>query len=423
MIKQNSYLVGTSLFLAISILIFVGGLFVNTFLYSFFKFFIGLNLVVIGLLLTKLLLNSKKLKKSIIRTLFIHLFLVVYAFFLGLINGGIGLADLKYYLFLVFSFFFTLAIFSSINENDYFLINKIKNNFSSKLYIPMNYKLFGTLFIFAILLMYFGKAFSFYPPQINFAVEQKVHIINYSQSTTGFFGLGAIFFTFLACALTNKIRIFIIIVALLYLSISFLGGARGELIIALLIINLILFKFLSMGQIILYLIFLSALIAGNLFYEINIFSNYVFTSRFIKIFNYQDFGLRDIFIINGFTLLSDRWDCLLIGCGFNFFQIYYGYDFEFYPHNILIELLITNGFLIAMPLILLSVLGCVLGYFTKFGNTFMFYVLLYFFGISLKSNSLLSVVAIPTVLYFSYISLRNIKPIINYLLKKRNAKF
>jgi hypothetical protein len=421
--KQNSYLVGTSLFLAISILMFVSGLFVNIFLYSFFKFFIGLNLVVIGLLLTKLLLNSKKLKKSIIRTLFINLFLIVYAFFLGSINGGIGLADFKYYLFLVSSFVLTLAIFSSINENDYFLINKIKNNFSSKPYIPMNYKLFGTFFIFAISLMYFGKAFSFPPPKINFLVEQKAHIIDYSQSTTAFFGLGAIFFTFLACALTNKIRIFILIVALLYLFISFLGGARGELIIALLIINLILFKSLSTGQIILYLIFLSAILAGNLFYEIIDFENYIFTKRFMDIFNNQNFGLRDILLMNGFALLSDRLDCLLIGCGFNFFQIYYDYDFGLYPHNIALELIITYGFLIAIPLILLSVLGCILGYFTKFGNTFTFYVLLYFFGISLKSNSLLSVVAIPTILYFSYISLRSIKVIVNYLLKKKNAKF
>jgi hypothetical protein len=405
MIKQNSYLVGTSLFLAISTLVFISGLFINDFLYSFFKLFIGLYLVVIGLLLTKLVLNSKKLKKDIITALFINLFLFVYAFFFGLINNGIKLFDFERYLFVVLSFVFTLAIFSSINENDYFLINKIKNNFILKPYIPMNYKLLGTFFIFAILFIYFGKVFSFSPLKINFDLLQKDYLKYYSQHTTGFFGLGAIFFTFLACVLNNKIRIFILIVALLNLCVSFLGGSRGEFVIAFLIINLILSKFLSTGKIIIYLFFLSGLVAGNLFYEIIDFKNFIIMERFAVIFFGNDFGQRDILFRQSLELMSDRWDCILIGCGFNFFQTYYNYDFGMYPHNSFLELIITFG-LISVPLILLAVSGCALGYFTKFGNTFTFYVLLYFFGISLKSGTILSITSIPIFLYFSYIALK-----------------
>jgi hypothetical protein len=405
MIKQNSYLVGTSLFLAISLLHVTSGLFVNDFLYSFFKFFMGLYLVVIGLLLIKLLLTLEKVKKNIIMALFIHLFLIVYAFFFGLINDGIELVDFKSYLHLVLSLVFTLVIFSSINENNYFLINKIKNNFTLKLYIPMNYKLFGTFFIFTILIVFFSKGFSFSPLKINFDLLHKDYIVDYSQSTTAFFGLGAIFFTFLACALNNKIRIFIFIVALLYLFISFLGGARGEFIVALLIINLILFKFLSIGQIILYLFFLSGLVVGNLFYEIFDFGDFIIMQRFAATLFENNFGYRDILFRQSLELMSDRWDCILIGCGFNFFQTYYSYDLGMYPHNSFLELIITFG-LISVPLILLAVLGCVLGYLTKFGNTFMFYVLLFFFGTTLKSGTILTSTTISLFLYFCYIALK-----------------
>lgn len=414
MIKQNSYLVGgvgTSLLLAISLLLVTSGLFINVFLYSFFKFFMGLYLVIIGLLLIKLILTLERVKKNIIMALFINLFLIVYAFFFGLINDGIELADFKRYLHLVLSLVFTLAIFSSINENDYFLKNKIKNNFTLKLYIPKNYKLFGTFFIFAILIVYFSKGFSFSPLKINFDLPNLGYKYSYNQSTSAFFGLGAIFFTFLACALNNKIRIFILIVALLYLFISFLGGSRGEFIVALLIINLILFKFLSIGQIILYIFFLSGLVVGNLFYEIIDFGNFTMTKRFAVILFEKNFGYRDILFRQSLELMSDRWDCVLIGCGFSFFQTYYSYDFGMYPHNSFLELIITFG-LISVPLIFLAVLGCALGYLTKFGNTFMFYVLLFFFGINLKSDSIISITSIPIFLYFCYIALKALNPIL-----------
>jgi hypothetical protein len=405
MIKQKSYLVGTSLFLAISLLPVISGLFINDFLYLFYKFFIGLYLVVIGLLLNKLALNLKKFKKNVIMALFIHSLLLLHIFFLGLINGGIELIEFRNYLFFILSFLFTLSIFISINENDYFLINRIKNNFLLKLSIPFNYKLLGIFFILTLLCMYFSKTISFWPPLMNFNLQDRPDEM-YRHSTTAFFALGAIFFTFLACALTNKIRIFILMIALLYFYISFLSGARGEFILGLLIINLILFKFLSVGQIILYLFSLSGLVAGILFYEIIDFSNYVMIQRLDPLLNRQSFSYRDVLFREVFELLWDRRDCALLGCGLNFFQIYHGYDLGMYPHNVFLELIITSGLLIAMSLILLTVFGCVLGYFTKYGNTFTFYVLLYYLGWSLKSGSIISITSIPVLLYFSYIGLR-----------------
>ena len=120
----------------------------------------------------------------------------------------------------------------------------------------------------------------------------------------------------------------------------------------------------------------------------------------------QNFGYRDVLLIQSFELLSNRLDCLLIGCGFNYFQIHYDYSFGLYPHNAFEELIITFGILIGVPLILIVLLGCIRGYFTKLGNTFIFYVLFYFLCISLKSGNLLTITAIPSILYLSYICLK-----------------
>ena len=36
-------------------------------------------------------------------------------------------------------------------------------------------------------------------------------------------------------------------------------------------------------------------------------------------------------------------DCALIGCGFNYFQVHFGFGPGGYPHNVFAELLITFG--------------------------------------------------------------------------------
>ena len=152
--------------------------------------------------------------------------------------------------------------------------------------------------------------------------------------------------------------------------------------------------------------FLSGLVMWILSSELIDFSNFLMVRRLAGAIVDQNFGYRDVLLIQSFELLSNRLDCLLIGCGFNYFQIYYDYGFGLYPHNTFAELIITFGILIGLPLILIVLLGCIRGYFTKLGNTFIFYVLFYFLGISLKSGNLLTITAIPSILYFSYVGLK-----------------
>ena len=410
MLKHNNYFVGTNLFIVMLLLIMMNGLYINDMLISFIKPIRYSLLIVITLLLAipfVTVLKSNKLKTNSVIVIYIHLFLIGYALLLAWLNGGINLIETELYLMLVLSIFFTVSIFYSINEHNNFLVNRIKNNLPLKLSIPTNYKLLGAFFIFCLLAIYFSGAITLDPYPIFAYNIAAIDNLNYSQETTAFFALGSVFFFFLVCARPSKITKFCcLVIALIFLYFSMAGGARGDFAIGLFVIILIMFKFFSVRWIILTFFFLSGLVMLILSSELIDFSNFIMIRRFTGAIVDQNFGYRDVLLIQSFELLSNRLDCLLIGCGFNYFQIYYDYGFGLYPHNTFAELIITFGILIGLPLILIVLLGCIRGYFTKLGNTFIFYVLFYFLGISLKSGNLLTITAIPSILYFSYVGLK-----------------
>jgi len=386
------------------------GLYINDMLISLIKPIRYSLLAIIALLLAipfVTVLKSGKLRTHSFTVIYIHLFLIGYALLLGWLNGGIKLIETELYLFLILSIFFTISIFYSINEYNYFLLNRIKNDLPLKLSIPMNYKLFGVFFIFSLLVIYFSGAITLDPyPIFAFNIVEIINY-NYSQGTSSYFALGSIFFTFLSCTTPSKITKFCFLVtALIFLYFSMAGGGRGDFIIGILVIILIIFKFLSARWLILTLFFLSGLVMWILSSELIDFSNFLMIRRFEGVIADQNFGDRDVLLNQSFELLSNRLDCLLIGCGYNYFQIYYDYNFGMYPHNTFAELIITFGIFISLPLILIVLLGCIRGYFTKLGNTFIFYVLFYFLGISLKGGNLLTITAIPSMLYFFYIGLK-----------------
>ena len=410
MLKQNSYFVGTTLFLVMLLLIIMKGLYINDTLISLIKPIRYSLLTVVAFLLAipfVTLLKSGKFRTNSFIVMYIHLFLIGYALLLAWLNGGIKLIETELYFFLVLSVFFTVSIFYSINEYNYFLLDKIKNNLPLKFSIPTNHKLLGVFFIFSLLIIYFSGAITLDPyPIFAFDIVEIINL-NYLQGTTSYFALGAIFFFFLVCASPNKFTKFcFLVIALIFLYFSMAGGARGDFAIGLFVIILIMFKFFSVRWIIITVFFLSGLVMLILSFELIDFSNFIMIRRFTGLFANENFGYRDVLLIQSFELLSNRLDCLLIGCGFNYFQIYYNYSFGQYPHNVFAELIITFGIFISLPLILIVLLGCIRGYFTKLGNTFIFYVLFYFLGISLKSGNLLTITAIPSILYFSYIGLK-----------------
>ena len=211
MLKQNNYFVGTNLFIVMIVLIILHGLYINDTLISLIKPIRYSLLAVIALLLAipfVTVLKSGKLRTNSFTVIYIHLFLIGYALLLAWIKGGIILIEIEFYLFLVLSIFFTISIFYSINEYNYFLLNRIKNDLPLKLSIPTNYKLLGVFFIFSLLVIYFSGAITLNPfPMFAFDITDDINLI-YSQGTTAFFALGSIFFFFLLCTTSSRITKF-----------------------------------------------------------------------------------------------------------------------------------------------------------------------------------------------------------------------
>ena len=180
MLKQNSYFVGTNLFIVMLLLIIMNGLYINDMLISFVKPIRYSLLAVIALLLAipfVTVLKSGKLSTNSFIAIYIHLFLIGYALSLAWLNGGINLIETELYFMLVLSIFFTVSIFYSINEYNYFLVNRIKNNLPLKLSIPTNYKLLGAFFIFSLLAIYFSGAITLDPYPI--FIFDIVEVINF----------------------------------------------------------------------------------------------------------------------------------------------------------------------------------------------------------------------------------------------------
>lgn len=119
-------------------------------------------------------------------------------------------------------------------------------------------------------------------------------------------------------------------------------------------------------------------------------------------------GLRDELIYLSLNLLYNEPKCLVLGCGFNFFQDYYGFNYGMYPHNVIIEFVITYGLFISIIIFSLVFIGLKNIIFSKTKILLIDIFVIYFFLIMLKSGSLIS----PTNF-----------PIIFYLVVKSNIKF
>jgi hypothetical protein len=202
-----------------------------------------------------------------------------------------------------------------------------------------------------------------------------------------------------------------------------LGGARGELLICILVMIFLLFSFSTRKR---NLFLIVACFAAS-FYFFSFFSQTIdgllITQRLL-VFGSGNFGLRDQLLIQSFHLLSDRVDCALIGCGFNYFQVHFGNGYGMYPHNVFAELLITFGIPLGGALIFLVCLGAAFGFLTSIKRTPLFWVLLYFLGINLKSGSLLGLTSIPVLLYFTHIgifSTRGLLSSLKHIGKSQNA--
>jgi hypothetical protein len=113
---------------------------------------------------------------------------------------------------------------------------------------------------------------------------------------------------------------------------SALGGARGDFLVGGIVVLLIIIRCgsLKTGA----LILLPLLLFSLSYLDISA-DDFLIIKRF-SVIGDGNFGLRDVLLLQSIELLSEEIKCLAMGCGLNYFQIYYGYGYGMYPHNIFV---------------------------------------------------------------------------------------
>jgi hypothetical protein len=129
-------------------------------------------------------------------------------------------------------------------------------------------------------------------------------------------------------------------------ALTLIGGGRGEIIVAVVIVFFVMAYWLPFGRqkkgpTILLLALAVIAYLGSSFTISDDYS--LIINRFLLILD-GDLSSRDILLFQGFELLSDNVSCLMFGCGLGFFQNYFGYDLSMYPHNFILEFIISFGF-------------------------------------------------------------------------------
>jgi len=227
-----------------------------------------------------------------------------------------------------------------------------------------------------------------YPPQFTYeyAASEAGVAIYYSQGVSKFFGLAAIAAIFVAFSAPSRIvRLLLFGVCLGALGLSLIGGARGDSVAAALIV-LAYSSYRSPGSL---LIWLGAVGGAVLFLQGTIvLEDFMIFNRLMNL--QDDVGLREILLRQAAQLLAEQPACLTVGCGFGFFQRYYGYDSGLYPHNIALEAAIVWG----IPLVLATAVLVFFGFVTYLRRSrsqndafVLFYA--YFLFLFLKSGTIL----------------------------------
>lgn len=253
-------------------------------------------------------------------------------------------------IFMIYSYIISIIYGTTINNTDifttlaltiggtYILINNNLNDYSKSV---GEFFVIYCLVILAFNILIGGLTFEPFP-RFNFEYisNQLDAYVDYSPGISQIFALGAL----AVASLTNyynrqKTRLMLITLAMVFLILSLIGGSRGDSLagVALIFIYFMLnlnYKF-KFSFIVILAVF------SILLYNFVNFEALVIFQRISDLSN--NYGLRDVLFSQSINLLYENLNCLIFGCGFNFFQYYYQHPLGLYPHNILLELLITVG--------------------------------------------------------------------------------
>ncbi|MBO6668050.1 hypothetical protein [Parvibaculum sp.] len=250
--------------------------------------------------------------------------------------------------------------------------------------LPKYYAVFAFLCL-AFLVMTNGVNFNF-PPSFQFSLfAESGSAFTYSQGVSAFFGLAAIcsLWNFLNASL-RRAKVIHLIFFLCFLLFSLVGGARGEVFFLVVVVLMMSARNGAAGR---RAISLLAVLAIGLLLVMDglALGEVTIVKRFFEIFSGQTLGYRDVLFSQAASLLTEEPGCLFIGCGYAHFQAHYGYSYGFYPHNLLLEAVITWGIFNMVILSLLFSVG--LKGVGRFG--LLEYLALFFLLIGMKSGDLI----------------------------------
>lgn len=276
---------------------------------------------------------------------------------------------------------------------------------TSKLLVRV-YCIYATVVLFST--VWLGGLSLSFPPSFRLEYIAASHGAaeeqTYSLGVSSFFGFAAVAAALLASYESNKlVSVFGLILAILFVLLSMLGGGRGESLAALALVALVFARRrrLAVG--------VAAATVGFYYLGTDLISlsesDFLFLRRFSILFE-GDLSSRDVLLRQGFQLLRDNPQCQFLGCGLGYFQSYYQYDFGRYPHNVLMEAVISYG----VPMVLVGLIFCICGFLHHVRKTASLDVMLFFFGyaliISLKSGYFLgSWLVLVFVCYFSAVAI------------------
>lgn len=256
----------------------------------------------------------------------------------------------------------------------------------------LDYKLARYFFIYCVVLLLItvmtgGLAMEM-PPRFVFDYVSDLisKDVSYSQGVSKFFGYGALAASYLyvKSAAGSKRLVFGLMV-LFFLALSLLGGARGDSFFA--VISVLVYFTVVYGLRVIWPLILVAAAFMLLVSNASFMNDLVLVQRMQSAAG--GYGQRDVLLFQVGSLLIARVDCLLLGCGFGFFQHYFNYPPGLYPHNILAELIVISGLPLTMLLMFLSFKGVFLDIKLN-GIRFVSLVFLYSFLLGLKSGEVSS---------------------------------
>lgn len=212
----------------------------------------------------------------------------------------------------------------------------------------------------------------------------------YSLGLSNIFGLFTIIFLYESLKNNTGNPLYIFSTFLSFFM-SFLGGARGDILVLLFLVFIILFTIggIKKRKIILYFILLISILPIFIYFDFESLTKiFLFFGR-MEDFLDGNLSSRDTLILDSLSLLENSSACLLFGCGPGYFQFYYQYPLSYFPHNSVIEFVISYGVIPFIVVVLFLLRGSI-RHIKLFGNVSLILIIFtYNFLISLKSGYLL----------------------------------